>query len=202
MIYSLKGILTYSEPNLAVIECGGVGYMCQIPLSTYNTLSDIGAQEMLYTHMNVRQDAIDLFGFKTREEVNSFKLVTTVSGVGAKAGLSILSEMTPEDIALAIVAGDSKAFTKCSGIGNKIAARIVLELKDKFKNADIAEVMTGSGKGNISVSPMGGAMGEAAAALMALGYSQSEAASALVSADKSLSVEELIKYGLKALAMK
>ena len=202
MIYSVKGILTYSEPNLAVIECGGVGYMCQIPLSTYNRLADIGKEEMLYTYMSVRQDAIDLFGFKTREEVNSFKLVTTVSGVGAKAGLSILSEMTPEEIALAIVAGDSKSFTKCSGIGNKIAARIVLELKDKFKNADITQAMQGSGKNSGAVATAGGAMAEAAAALVALGYSQSEAASALFSADKSLSTEEMIKYGLKALAMK
>ena len=202
MIYSLKGILTYSEPNLAVIECGGVGYMCQIPLSTYNRLSDIGSQEMLYTYMSIRQEALDLFGFKTKEEVDSFKLVTTVSGVGAKAGLSILSEMTPQDIAIAIAAGDSKAFTKCSGIGNKIAARIVLELKDKFKNSDIAKAMSSSESGGAALVPSGGAFGEAAAALVALGYSQSEAASALVTADKSLSTEELIKYGLKALAMK
>lgn len=201
MIYSLKGKLTYAEPTYAVIECGGVGYLCMIPLSTYTKLGEIGSEIMLFTHMNVRQDAVELFGFSTKEEVSAYKMLTTVSGVGAKAGLSVLSELSPEDITIAIVGGDEKAFTKCSGIGKKIAARIVLELKDKFKNVDISNSFSHNSRGEVK-NIGGGAISEAIAALMALGYSQSEAASALKGADNSFSAEELIKIGLKALAMR
>lgn len=200
MIYSVRGKLIHAEPNCAVVECGGVGYMCQIPLSTYSKLSETGSEEMLYTYLNVKQDGIDLFGFKTLEEVSSFKLLTSVSGVGAKAGLSILSDMSPEEITLAVVSGDSKAFTKCAGIGNKISARIVLELKDKFKNVDITGAV--SSKGSQSTFAPAGALSEAIAALCALGYTQSEAASALSGADKDLSTEDLIKHGLKTLALR
>ncbi|MEG1965265.1 MAG: Holliday junction branch migration protein RuvA, partial [Oscillospiraceae bacterium] len=160
MIYSLRGTLIHCEPTIAVVECGGVGYMCLIPLSTYTRLTPVGSEIMLFTYMNVRQDAVDLFGFSTREEMNTFKLLTTVSGVGAKAGLAILSELTPEAVTLAIVGGDEKSFTRCAGIGKKIAARIVLELRDKFKGVDLSGAV--SRKDSNSFDAVGGsAMAEA-----------------------------------------
>lgn len=130
MIYSLSGKLVHTESDLAVIECAGVGYACK---TTFSTLQQIaGKSEVkLYTHLAVKEDAVELFGFATKEELKSFRMLISVSGVGPKAGLAILSACTPSQFALAVATGDSKAFTKIKGIGTKIAQRIVLELKDK-----------------------------------------------------------------------
>ena len=131
MIYSLSGKLVHTESDLAVIECAGVGYACK---TTFSTLQQIaGKSEVkLYTHLSVREDAVELFGFATKEELKSFRMLISVSGVGPKAGLAILSACTPSQFALAVATGDSKAFTKIKGIGTKIAQRIVLGGKREY----------------------------------------------------------------------
>ena len=137
MFYYLNGVVAHVAPFLAVIDCGGVGYACR---TTNNTLSHLqkGKPAKLYTHLNVREDAMELFGFSTENELNCFQLLTSVSGVGPKAALSILSAATPESLAMSIITGDEKALTVAQGIGKKIAQRIILELKDKLAKGQIA----------------------------------------------------------------
>ena len=195
MIYSLNGELIYVDPQTAVIECGGVGYKCTITSQTLGALPEIGKKARVYTYMSIREDAVDLFGFVSEEELTAFKLLITVNGVGPKAAIAILSELTPQKLALAISSGDSKALTKAQGVGNKIAQRIALELKDKFSNipsgtADDTEIVQ-------SVSS--DTTDEAVAALVTLGYSKSEAQSAVSKVADSGSVEEIIKNSLKYL---
>ena len=195
MIYSLNGELIYVDPQTAVIECGGVGYKCTITSQTLGALPEIGKKARVYTYMSIREDAVDLFGFVSEEELTAFKLLITVNGVGPKAAIAILSELTPQNLALAISSGDSKALTKAQGVGNKIAQRIALELKDKFSNipsgtADDTEIVQ-------SVSS--DTTDEAVAALVTLGYSKSEAQSAVSKVADSGSVEEIIKNSLKYL---
>ena len=195
MIYSLNGELIYVDPQTAVIECGGVGYKCTITSQTLGALPEIGKKARVYTYMSIREDAVDLFGFVSEEELTAFKLLITVNGVGPKAAIAILSELTPHKLALAISSGDSKALTKAQGVGNKIAQRIALELKDKFSNipsgtADDTEIVQ-------SVSS--DTTDEAVAALVTLGYSKSEAQSAVSKVADSGSVEEIIKNSLKYL---
>ena len=198
MIYSLRGKLIMAQPGVIVVECGGVGYKCAVSLTTLSMLPNKGSEVFIYTYMNVREDAVDLFGFADERELDAFKLLTSVNGVGPKAGLALLSDFTFDKLALAIASGDSKALTKTAGIGNKIAQHIVLELKDKLGgistgNDDVIAKVTEAvaNRGNIS---------EAIAALCSLGYGQSEAAAVLAGCDESSSVEELIKFGLKKLA--
>lgn len=198
MIYSLHGKILVKELGLAVIECGGVGYGCKTSYNTLKKLGDVGSEATLYTHLNVREDAVDLFGFADMQELNCFRLLISVSGIGPKAGISILSDMTPEQFAFFIASGDSKAFTKTKGIGAKTAQRLVLELKDKISSDSLG------GKADDSYVPQnsggdGSAVGEALEALMVLGYSQGEAAAALRKLDPALSTQELIKETLKLL---
>ncbi|MBR5121854.1 MAG: Holliday junction branch migration protein RuvA [Oscillospiraceae bacterium] len=198
MIYSVSGKVLHTEPDLCVIECGGVGYACK---TTLYTIQQLQGQEKatLYTYLAVREDAIELFGFYTPEELDCFKLLTSVSGVGAKFALSILSTMLPEQVALAIASEDVKAFTKAKGIGAKLAQRIVLELKDKIAKQP---ALMGSNSGlDISIATeSGSSTAEAIAALVVLGYSQSEAATAVARCDKTLTVDEIIKQSLRLLA--
>lgn len=198
MIYSLRGTLLLSEPGVAVIECGGVGYRCAVSLQTLSSLPPRGERALLYTHMQVREDSVDLFGFADERELSLFRLLTSVNGVGAKLALALLSDFTPDRLALAVAAEDAKALTRSAGVGNKMAQRIVLELKDKlggFAGANspaiqqVAQSMAAKG-----------AHGEALEALVALGYGQSEAALALSEAPDGASVEELIRLGLKKLS--
>lgn len=190
MIYSLKGTLTVSEANFCVIECGGVGYGCFISLTTARKLPPIGKEVKLRTYLNIREDAADLFGFFDQKELASFKMLTSVNGVGPRVALSILSEFDPDRLAVNIASADAKSLTSASGVGIKIAQRIVLELKDKISSADISFASN-------SAVPSGGGFGEAISALTALGYSQTEAAAALKGANPEASVEDLIKIGLK-----
>lgn len=198
MIYSVKGELIHLEPRVAVISCGGVGFRCQITMNTARQLPSVGSEAMLYTMMNVREDAIELFGFAAQEELASFKQLTAISGVGPKVGLSILSELSPEKVALAVAAGDYKALTKAAGVGPKLAQRIVLEMKDKVK------ALTASAGG--FDMPMGGvvsAAGNAAQAvdaLTVLGFTAGEASAAVGKLDSSLPVETLVRDALKMLA--
>ena len=198
MIYSVKGELVHKEPSLAVIECGGVGYACRTTYSTLSQLGSVGTKATLLTYLHVREDNVELFGFANAQELNCFKMLLTVSGVGPKAALAILSDITPEKFALTIATGDSKSITKTKGIGPKLAQRIVLELKDKITkeqqlltngtDLDFIPVMSGSNSG------------EAISALVVLGYSQGEATSVISKLDPEMSVENMIKQALKAMA--
>lgn len=199
MIYSLHGTLTAREPSLAVIECGGVGYACRITYVTGASLGELGSEVFLYTYLYLREDAVELFGFAERQELDCFKLLLGVSGVGPKAALSILSDLTPERFVLTIAAGDSKVFTKTKGVGPKLAQRIVLELKDRITKEHFA-----SGA-DITASPVGmteGSAAEAVSALMVLGYEQSEVMPILATLAPGLSASELIKQTLKVIGSK
>ena len=140
MFYSLTGTVSHTEPGVAVIDVGGVAFKCLTSMGTLRALPRTGGKATLYTYLNVREDALDLYGFYTQQELNCYKLLTAISGVGPKAALAILSEMAPEDVALAAAAGDAKRFTKANGVGAKLAQRIVLELKDKVKEIGRAHV--------------------------------------------------------------
>lgn len=201
MIYSLHGRILVKELGLAVIECGGVGYGCKTSYNTLKKLGEIGSEAILYTHLNVREDAVDLFGFADMQELNCFRQLISVSGVGPKAAISILSDMTPEQFAFSIASGDSKAFTKTKGIGAKTAQRLVLELKDKISSDSLSGTAVNA---NITQNTGGdnSAAGEALEALMVLGYSQGEAAAALRKLDPALSTQELIKETLRLLNSK
>ena len=177
MFYYLSGTVAEIEANLAVIDCGGVGYACS---TTNYTLSQLkkGERAKLYTYMNVREDAVDLFGFASQSELHSFKMLIGVSGVGPKAALSVLSSTTPGNLAMSVVMGDEKALMAAPGIGKKIAQRIILELKDKLAK----EQQSGSFEvGGISIPTVqqSSKTGEASAALAVLGYGSQDIAVAL-----------------------
>ena len=197
MFYSLKGNLIHTEPGFAVVECGGVGFKCFTTMSTQRALPKLGSQVTLYTHMNVREDAIDLFGFATQGELHCFKLLTSVTGVGPKVGLAILSELASEQVAMTIASGDSKTLTRAAGVGNKLAQRIILELKDKLKGMSADSGMMPEAAGVVSAA---GNISEAISALTVLGYSPSEVAPVVAKLEPSLPVEELIRLSLKAMA--
>lgn len=195
MIYSLHGELTHWETGLAVVECGGVGYACR---TTMNTLSKIRELDevTLYTYLHVTENSLDLFGFADNAELGAFKQLISVSGVGPKAALSILSDITPSKLALCIASGDYKTLTKSPGIGTKIAQRIVLELKDKVAK----EQKISSSDLQSAAMPIGDNLTEALTALQTLGFTPAQCGAALSGADPASSVEELIKFGLKNLA--
>lgn len=197
MIYSVRGKLIHIEANLAVVECGGVGYKCLTTANTLAALPQLGGEARLLTWLQVREDGVELFGFADERELASFKMLISVSGVGPKAALSILSDLSPEKFALCVASGDAKLLTRSQGIGQKIAQRIVLELRDKISK----EQLVPQGGGEISPKNLSqGNMAEAISALAVLGYSQSEAAAAVSSLSPDTPVEELIKSGLKALS--
>lgn len=196
LIYSLSGKVSVIEPAGFVMQCGGIGFYCY---STVNTLKQLSPEtsDSVYTYLNVREDAMELFGFKSLNELDAFKQLITVSGVGPKAALAILSVLTPDKLALSIASGDAKAITAAQGVGNKIAQRIVLELKNKFttdltleQNDIVAAAAASVESDNCR---------EAVEALIQLGYSRSEAGVAVGKLDKSLPVEELIRQALKSL---
>ncbi len=199
MIYCVTGKLIHTEPELAVVSCSGVGFACR---TSMNTLMKISSQNevTLYTHLTIRErdETAELFGFATQEELNWFRMLTSVSGVGAKAAIAILSSMSGGDLAVAIASGDAKAFTKIKGLGTKTAQRIVLELKSKVTSD---QSMFGVTEDYSSVQSEGSSAAEATQALVALGYTQSEAATAIAKMGKDLSVEEYIKGALKALSV-
>lgn len=199
MFYSITGKVVYSDTQSVALETGGVAFKCSTTLNSLKRIGERGNTVTLYTHLNVREDALDLFGFYTEQELECFKLLISVSGVGPKAAISILSELTPEKLALSIATGDSKAITKAQGVGPKLAQRVVLELKDKLAKglelpADSPEIQAAG------VAAAEGNAAEAVSALAMLGYTQSEAALAVSKLDGSLPVETLIKQALKQLA--
>ena len=197
MIYSVNGTVEVIEPNLAVIDCGGVGYACRTTANTISQLK-IGEKAKLLTYLAIREDAAELFGFADTAELNCFKMLISVSGVGPKAALSILSGMTPQSFALCVASGDSKTLTNAPGIGKKTAERIVLELKDKVSKQDVAAGVKGSPIPVVAAAS--NTVAEAVSALMVLGYTNSEATNALSGLDPASPADELIKAGLKKLA--
>ena len=200
MIYSLNGTIILTEPNAVVIECGGVGYKCLTTMNTLRVLPKTGEKAMLYTHMIVREDAVELCGFADKSELACFRLLTGVSGVGAKVAIAILSVLTPEQLALAVSSGDSKAFTKASGVGKKLAERITLELRDKVKKLGVTET-PGEITAASAVLPQGN-ISKAVGALAVLGYSPEEVTPFMGGVDPSLSVEEIIGQTLRAIGKK
>ena len=197
MIYSVHGKLIAKEPTMAVVECGGVGYACRTTLYTLGQLGSIGDTVFLYTAMSVREDAVELFGFSTQQELQCFQLLTSVSGVGPKAALSILFDLSPDQFLLTVASGDSKALTRAKGIGAKSAQRIVMELKDKIAGG-AAGLFAGSGVEEVAAaSQSAGSVGEAIEALVTLGYTQSEVAPIVAKLDPSLSASELIRLTLQ-----
>lgn len=197
MFYYVNGTVAEIEAGLAVIDCSGVGYACA---TTNYTLSQLkkGERAKLYTYLNVREDAMEMFGFASQSELRSFKMLIGVSGVGPKAALSILSSTTPQQLSMAVVMGDEKALTAAPGIGKKIAQRIILELKDKLAKEQSSFTVQGGGSGAAPM-PLGGSKsGEAAAALAVLGYGSQEISTALKGIDMdALPLEEIIRQALK-----
>ena len=196
MFYHLAGIVSDIDINLAVIDCGGVGYAVN---TTVNTLSRIKLNEKakLYISEYIKEDSFDLYGFATLSEKRCFDMLLTVSGIGPKAAQAILSATTPEGLAIAIMNGDEKAITVAQGVGKKIAQRVILELKDKVSK----EMGSSSVELPVIHSPADGdSRNEAVAALMVLGYSTPEINSALKGMDISgMSTEQIVKIALKNL---
>lgn len=199
MIYSLTGKYITAEPNFVVVECGGVGFRCFTSMSTITRLPEQGSSVTLYTHMSVSENSMTLYGFSEKTELSCFKMLISVSGIGPKAAISILSTLTPEDVALAVGSGDYKAITRANGVGPKIAQRVVLELKDKFKSmgapSDISQ--NGRSAGIQSVSSNAAA---AINALLVLGCQPAEAAQLVAKLDAALPTEEIIRLALVEMA--
>ena len=195
MIYCLTGKLLEKAPDYAVVSCGGVGYLAAIPSTTAGALPAVGDTCTLYTCMNVTENDVSLFGFADKESQTMFRLLTGVSGVGPKVGLAILSELSPEQVAMAAASGDSKSLTRASGVGATLAQRIVLELKDKVKKmgGGVLEGFAPAG----GVPSAAGNAANAVSALSVLGYTPTDAASVVAKFDSSLPTEELIRLALK-----
>lgn len=197
MIYCLTGKILKKSLDSVVISCAGVGYYVQVPATTGEALPAPGQEGTVYTIMNVTENDVSLYGFANEEQRDCFKMLTSVSGVGPKAGLSILSIMSPEKIALAASSGDHKAFTKASGVGPKLAQRIALELKDKVGKG----LANGTGfSGDMGTPAPSSAPAQAVAALVSLGYTPSDAAAAVARVDETLPVQDIIKVALRSLS--
>ncbi|MGI6269972.1 MAG: Holliday junction branch migration protein RuvA [Candidatus Howiella sp.] len=197
MLYSLRGKLIHSDvlTGTIVVECGGVGYLCRTTATTIGRLPKAGGEVFVYTYMAVREDAVELYAFHDTDELRCFKLLISVSGVGPKAAVSILSEHSPERLALFVAAGDAKSITTAPGVGGKTAQRIVLELKEK-----LAGEFAGVEIGATAAAAAGGQnIADAVAALVSIGYAQADAARAVGALDPTLSADSLIKQALKAL---
>ena len=200
MIYCLTGKIVKKSMNAVVLSCGGVGYYAQCPASVAGALPGVGREATIYTVMSVTENDVSLYDFATEEQQACFEMLTAVSGVGPKVGLAILSVMEPERVALAISAGDHKAFKAASGVGPKLAQRIVLELKDKVAKGFVDGISLEDVAGASAQTPAAQSSSQAIAALVSLGYSQSEAALAVSKIDATLPVEEIIKLALRGMA--
>ena len=195
MIYSVRGNLILMDAGYAVVECGGIGFRVQTSVTTQKQLK-MNSEVTLYTHMNVREDAMELFGFATKSELSAFKMLISISGVGPKVALAILSELTFEQIAMCVAASDSKTLTRANGVGPKLAQRIVLELKDKIKG--VSEQPSVELKGSVIADT--GNIPKAVSALAVLGYSAADVTPILSRLDPSLTVEQMIAATLKQMA--
>ncbi len=198
MIYYVSGPVTVLEPNLAVIDCGGVGYGCRITAYTAAQLK-LNQSVRLYITESIREDAFDLYGFISKEEQNCYELLTSVNGVGPKAAISILAA-GPQNFTLAVMTGDEKMLTAAQGIGKKIAQRIILELKDKIGGNSASLDFSGPA---VSATPVSGNPAAMAhAALQELGYSPAEISAALKGVDANATTEEMVRYALRQMVKK
>ena len=200
MIYCLTGKIVKKSMSAVVLSCGGVGYYAQCPASVAGALPGVGKEATIYTVMSITENDVSLYGFATEQQQACFEMLTAVSGVGPKVGLAILSVMEPDRVALAISAGDHKAFKAASGVGPKLAQRIVLELKDKVAKGFVDGISLEDVAGASAQTPAAQSSSQAIAALVSLGYSQSEAALAVSKIDATLPVEEIIKLALRGMA--
>ena len=200
MYYYISGTLALLTLSTAVIDAGGVGYKLTVSSNTFSALAGKeGSPAKLFTYFSVREDAMELFGFADEEEKTAFELLISVSGVGPKAAMAILSVMTPSRLSGAVMSGDAKSIAKANGVGAKTAARVVLELKDKIGKA-IGSAHTDGDKLATDIPDAGNsAVADAQAALMVLGYSRAEANYALAQLDSGLDAETLIREALKQL---
>ena len=197
MFYYLNGTITLLDANLAVVDCGGVGYACHTTNVTLSKLQ-VGKPAKLFTFCNIKEDAFDIYGFSSREELSCFEKLLGVGGVGPKAALAILSVVTPDQFTLAVMTQDDKTLTMAQGVGKKLAQRILLELKDKLAPSQLE--LSGA---QLDASPIHGSKSaEASAALASLGYSQQEIAAALKGVDvNAMRVEEIVRHALRAMVM-
>ena len=195
MFYSVRGKLIHMDSSTAVVECGGVGYNCQTTMNTLKNLR-LGDEVTLFTYLNVREDAMELFGFSAKTELDTFKTLIGVSGVGPKAGLAILSELSPEQVAMAIATDDVKTITRAQGVGKKIAQRIVLELKDKLAKSLSTEDNSLPSSSAAANAAMGN-IPKAIEALGVLGYAPADVSGILATMDSALPVEQLIAQTLR-----
>ncbi len=193
MIYSVRGTLIHMEPGVAVVECSGVGMRCQTTVNTQRNIK-LNSEVTLYTHLNVREDAMELFGFYSQTELSTFRILIGVTGVGPKMALSILSELSSEQVAMAVASSDVKSLTRASGVGPKLAQRIILELKDKLKGFATSEISVESSGSVIAET---GNIPKAVAALAVLGYSSADVTPVLSTLDPTLTVEQLIAQTLR-----
>lgn len=196
MFYYVKGELVMTDPQSAVVDCGGVGYKLTVSMNTLSRLTELGKKVCLYTHFSVREDAVELFGFYDTEELYAFRLLISVSGVGPKAAIAILSLLSPAKFAVAVSTGDTKTLSKASGVGAKTAARIVLELKDKVSATAVAD----DGEAVVETA-RGGIIDDAIEALMLLGYQRQTAQKALAGC-KGETLEELMRAALNKIGSK
>ena len=204
MFYFIQGPLALLKPSFAVISAGGVGYKLTISDRTYDALAASTAKEVkLFSHLAVREDGVELFGFMTEAEMDTFLLLTTVSGVGPKAAIAILSQFTPEQFIFAVCAEDKKAIAKANGIGPKIAARIILELHDKLAAGNTAPDLGGSSLPTLNLPTATAApsqLRDAQEALLVLGYNRTEVLAALQGLDTAaMDSEQIIRAALKKL---
>ena len=197
MFHHIKGTVFHVDPSRVVLDNGGVGYSINTSFFSASSVKK-GEEALFYTYLHVREDAMELYGFATEEELSCYKMLTSISGVGPKAALAILSVVTPEKLALCVISEDEKALTKAPGVGKKLAQRIILELKDKLAKSQLSVSGT-SGVELPSPEVNMGSAWEALAALTVLGYGRAEAAEALKGLDESLPVEELVRQCLKKL---
>ena len=199
MLYYVSGNVTILEPGMAVIDCGGVGYGCRVTAYTAAQLK-LNQTARLYITESIREDAFDLYGFISREEQRCYELLTSVTGVGPKAAISILAS-GPQNFTLAVMTGDEKLLTAAQGIGKKIAQRIILEMKDKIGGGNV-ELDFSTGPAVSAPTQQGGSVALARAALQELGYSPAEIQNALKGADPNATTEELVRHALRAMVMK
>ena len=194
MIYSVKGNLIHIESGFVVVECNGIGFKVNTTLTTQRNVK-LNSVVTLYTHMSVREDAMELYGFYSKAELSTFKMLISISGVGPKVALAILSELSSEQIALSVSASDYKTLTRASGVGPKLAQRIVLELKDKIKGISVDTADGVVTKGSVIADT--GNIPKAVQALAVLGYSAADVTPVLSKLDPSMTVEQLIAATLR-----
>ncbi len=198
MFYSLTGKVVYTDETSVALSCSGVAFRCYTSFNTLCKIGSTGETVTLYTYLSVREDALDLFGFAEPAELDCFKILIGVSGVGPKAAIAILSRLTPDKLSQAVASGDVKAITAAQGVGPKIAQRIIVELKDKL--APFASGASSVSLGDVSGAPVSGGGNDAVDALISLGFSRSEASLAVGKLDPGLPLDDLIKKALLSLS--